>query len=74
MTPCNMRPETVPVDHRRVRDDAEPRGITHYSGRMRRRQQRLARDAARVQAVAAHAVPLDQHHGRAKLRRSGGHR
>ena len=35
--------------------------------------QRLGRDAAIVEAVAAHLVLLDQHDGDAELRRSGRH-
>ncbi len=52
------------------RRDPEARPCRHRMRRLGRRQQRLRRHAAMVQAVAPHLGPFDQHHARAHLRRT----
>ena len=51
--------------------DAEGGGGAHGVGAFAGGEQGLGRDAAIVEAVAAHAAFLDQHHRHAELRRRG---
>ena len=59
----------IPVDLRLRQANAEPDGRARRLGGVRRGEQRLARDAAEVEAVAAHAVALDQRHATAQAAR-----
>ena len=52
--------------------DAEGGGGAHGFGALAGREQRLGGHAAVVEAVAAHAALLDQHHGHAELGRRRG--
>ena len=54
--------------------DAEGRRRAHGFGALAGGEQRLRRHAAKVEAVAAHAVLLDEHDWNAELSRCGGHR
>jgi hypothetical protein len=62
------------VDRGLVAVDAEAPTRSHRVRGVGRRDERLGRHAARVEAVAAHAPALDEHDARAHLRRSGGDR
>ena len=59
------------IDLRRHRFHPEPVAVLHDIGGMRRRDQRLGRHAAVVQAVAAHPGPFHQRNAGAHLRGSG---
>ena len=75
MTPCTWSC-TAPVARWRVgtaRCRTGPRCAWHVPAR-RRGDQRLGGHAAVVEAIAAHLVLLDQHHGDAELGRGRGHR
>ena len=54
------------IDRRRAARHAEGARAAHELGALGRRQQRLRRHAAGVEAIAAHLVPLDQHHRHAE--------
>ncbi len=69
--PVQVRANAIPVGGRFSGNNAEPRGLPHLPHRPRRRKQRLARDAPRVEAIAAHEAPLDQRHRGSKLRGPG---
>ena len=71
MTPCTAARTLSQSIAGSVCDDAEPGGVADRAGGMRGREQRLARHAAAVEAVAAHAAALDQRHPGAELRRAG---
>ena len=60
------------IDLRRAESDAEPAGAPRGLRHAGRRDQRLRRHAAHIEAIAAHPVALDQHHRRAHLRSARG--
>ena len=60
------------VDLGRCEAYAEPAGPAGGLGGAGRRDQRLGRDAADIETVAAHPVAFDEHHGSAHLGGAGG--
>ena len=70
----DMHLHRSPIDRRFGESHPEPAGLPPHHHRMRRRQHRLARHAAGVEAVAAHPVPLDQRDLDAELGGAGGDR
>ena len=62
-----------PIDHRLGKADAQACGVPARLGSVRGGEQRLARHASRIEAIAAHAVPLDQGGAQAELRGGIGH-
>ena len=68
----DMGAHGVPVYDRCGQTDTETAGLARGFCRVARREQRFAGHATEIQAVAAHAVPLDQCHANAELRGAGG--
>ena len=68
-----MRAHGLHVETRFVVMQPEARGLAHGLGRLARRDESLGRNAAVVEAIAAHLALLDEDDLNAHGRRSGGH-